>query len=114
MRWLIGLLLNAGLLMLLAQVFEGFYISGFMAAIIASLVLSVINMIVKPILLFFTLPITILTLGLFLLVINAVTLLLTAFVMGSYFTIEGFGLAVLAALIISIVQTFVIKPVKNA
>ncbi|WP_273717168.1 phage holin family protein [Alkalihalobacillus pseudalcaliphilus] len=113
MRWIIGLLLNAGLLLLLAEIFEGFQIEGFVAAIIASIVLSIINLIVKPILVFFTLPITIITLGLFLLVINALTLLLTAYLMGSAFTIDSFGLAILTALIISIVQTFVIKPVKN-
>ncbi|KMK77460.1 membrane protein [Alkalihalobacillus pseudalcaliphilus] len=112
-RWIIGLLLNAGLLLLLAEIFEGFQIEGFVAAIIASIVLSIINLIVKPILVFFTLPITIITLGLFLLVINALTLLLTAYLMGSAFTIDSFGLAILTALIISIVQTFVIKPVKN-
>ncbi|GAF65648.1 phage holin family protein [Alkalihalobacillus trypoxylicola] len=112
-RWIVGLVLNAGLLLILDYLFEGFVISGFGTALMASLILSIINLIIKPILIFFTLPITIITLGLFLLVINGLTLFLTSLIIGDHFIIESFGLAIIASIIISIVQTLVIKPIKN-
>jgi putative membrane protein len=113
MRWLLGLIINALILIGISSLFEGFYLSGFGAAIIASLLLTIMNAIVKPILVVLTLPITILTLGLFLFVISAITLLLTAALMGSAFVIDGFGMAILAAIIIAIIQTFVVKPLRK-
>ncbi|WP_100405424.1 phage holin family protein [Bacillus solitudinis] len=113
MRWLIGWLINAAFLLLIAAVFEGFYLSGFGAAVIASLLLSLVNTIVRPVLVVLTLPITILTLGLFLFVISALTLSITATVMGDAFVIDGFGMALLASILIAIVQSFVIKPIRK-
>lgn len=114
MRWIISLLLNALILLGIDFLFEGFYLSGFGAAVIASVLLSVINAIVKPILIVLTLPITILTLGLFLFVINALTLMLTAGLMGSAFDIDGVGTAILASILITIAHTFIIKPLKGS
>ncbi|GAE31581.1 phage holin family protein [Halalkalibacter hemicellulosilyticus] len=113
LRWLIGLVLNALVLMGIAYLFSGFEIAGFGTAILASLLLSIVNMIVRPILVVFTFPITILTLGLFLFVISALTLMLTAWMMGDSFVIDGFFTAVLAAILIALAQTFVIKPLKK-
>jgi putative membrane protein len=113
MRWFIGLLINAAILMGIAYFFDGFYLSGFGAAIIASLLLSIVNAIVRPILVILTLPFTVLTLGLFLFVISAITLMMTAALMGSAFIIEGFGMAILASILIAIIQTFVVKPMKK-
>ncbi|AIC95589.1 MULTISPECIES: phage holin family protein [Shouchella] len=114
MRWLLGLVLNALVLLLLSALFSGFTLSGFGAALIAALILSVLNWTVKPVLTILTLPITILTLGLFLFVISALTLMLTAWLMGSYFVIDGFGIALLAAIIIALFQTLLINPVKRS
>ncbi|GAF21739.1 MULTISPECIES: phage holin family protein [Shouchella] len=114
MRWLLGLVLNALVLLLLSALFSGFTLSGFGAALIAALILSVLNWTVKPVLTILTLPITILTLGLFLFVISALTLMLTAWLMGSYFVIDGFGIALLAAVIIALFQTLLINPVKRS
>ncbi|MFB4210417.1 phage holin family protein [Shouchella sp. JSM 1781072] len=114
MRWLIGLVLNALVLLLLSALFSGFTLSGFGAALIAALILSVLNWTVKPLLTILTLPITILTLGLFLFVISALTLMLTAWFMGSYFVIDGFGIALLAAVIIALFQAILINPVKRS
>lgn len=117
MRWLIGILINAVVFVSLAGYFESFEVSGFGAAVIASFILAILNVLVKPILILLTLPATILTLGLFLFVINAVTLLLTDGLMGDNFEIDGFGMALLAAIILSIiniaVQKAVIEPMKN-
>ncbi|MCM3760648.1 phage holin family protein [Alkalihalobacillus oceani] len=113
MRWLIGLLINAVILIGISYLFEGFELSGFAAAIIASFLLSIVNAIVKPILIVLTLPITILTLGFFLFVISAFTLLLTAALMGDAFMISGFGTAIVAAILIALIQTFVVKPMQK-
>ncbi|WHX99950.1 phage holin family protein [Neobacillus sp. DY30] len=104
MRWLIGILVNAILFMAIAGYFsESFVLEGFAAAITASVLLSIINIIVRPILVILTLPATVLTLGFFLFVINAITLEITDYLMGDSFEIAGFGMALLAAVIMSIV-----------
>ena len=113
MRWLLGILINAVLFIAFAGYFSGFEVSGFAAAITASLVLSILNMLVRPILIILTLPATILTLGLFLFVINAITLMLTDAIMGSKFEIDGFGLAILIAIIMSIVNLIIQKTINE-
>lgn len=113
LRWILSIFLNAIALIAVAQLFESFHLEGFGTAIVASIILTVLNMIVKPILLFLTLPITILTLGLFLFVINAVTLMMTQSLMGSSFVIDGFGIAIIAAFIISILNTLLNRLVKD-
>ncbi|MDV2684237.1 phage holin family protein [Alkalihalophilus lindianensis] len=113
MRWIVGLVINAAILLLIAYVFDGFELSGIGAALIASLLLTIVNAIVKPILVVLTLPITILTLGLFLFVVSALTLLLTAALMGDAFVINGFGMALLASILIALIQTFVVKPLRK-
>jgi putative membrane protein len=79
----------------------GLQIADTMTLILAALLLGVINAFVRPILVILTLPITILSLGIFLLVINAALLALVAWVLPG-FTISGFGAALLGALVISI------------
>jgi len=111
MKWLIGILVNAVLFIAFAGYFEGFYVSSFLSAFTASLVLSILNMLVRPILIILTLPATLLTLGLFLFVINAITLLMTDSIMGTHFEISGFGLALLIAVIMSIVNLVLQKTI---
>lgn len=105
MKWLIGIFINAVLFIALAGYFEeSFYIAGFGAAIGASFVLAFVNMLVRPILIIFTLPITIISLGLFLFVINGITLLITDAIIGSSFEISGLGMAIVLAFIMSVVN----------
>lgn len=112
MKWLVGIVINAVLFMALAGYFNGsFHVSGIFAALEASFVLSILNILVRPLLILLTLPATILTLGLFLLVINAVTLEITDVLMGSDFDISSFGMAFLAAVIMSIVNLVVQKTI---
>src|SRR3954453_14138540 len=118
MRWVLGILINAILFMALAGFLkESLYIESFMAALGASFVLSILNMLVNPLLIILTLPVTVFTLGLFLFVVNAVTLLLTDRIMGSSFEIDSFGMALLIAVIMSlfnaIIQNKVIPKSKN-
>ncbi|WLD92935.1 phage holin family protein [Alkalihalobacillus sp. AL-G] len=116
--WLISLVVNTIVLMVVAGFFsESFYLSGLGAAVVASFLLSVMNVIVKPILVILTLPVTVLSLGLFLFVINAVTLMLTAGLMGDAFEISGFGMALGAAIIISLlnllINNIIVKPLQK-
>lgn len=117
MKWLIGILINAVLFMAISGFFEGFYLSSVQAAIGASFVLSILNILVRPILIILTLPVTLLTLGLFLFVINAITLVLTDKIMGDAFEIDGFGLAFIIAILLSlaniIIQKVVFEPMKK-
>lgn len=112
-RWILSLILNAVALLVVAEIFVGFHVETFGVAILASLILSILNVIVKPILVLLTLPITVVSLGLFLFVINAITLMLTQSLMGPDFVIESFGLAVIAAIVISIINLFLNKLVKD-
>lgn len=105
MKWIFGILINAVLFIALAGYFEeSFYIQGLGAAIGASFVLAILNVLVKPILVILTLPITVFTLGLFLFVVNGLTLLLTDAIIGEAFEISGLGMAILISIIMSIVN----------
>ncbi|SFA48500.1 putative membrane protein [Anoxybacillus pushchinoensis] len=102
MRWLAHIAVNAVLLLALAGYFESIYLSGIGAAFVASFLLSLLNTFVKPLLILLTLPVTVLTFGLFLFVVNAMTLALTAWLMGSSFQIGSFSTALFASLAISL------------
>jgi putative membrane protein len=112
MKWLLGIVINAVLFMAIAGYFsENFQLEGFSSAIGASFILSILNVLVRPILILLTLPATILTMGLFLFVINAITLELTDYLMGADFEITGFGMAFLAAVIMSIINLIINKTI---
>ncbi|WP_411953869.1 phage holin family protein [Alkalibacillus sp. S2W] len=103
-NWLIAIIVNAVAILAVSELIDAFQVDGFEMALLAGLILSILNVIVRPILVFFTLPITFVTLGLFLFVINALTLMLTQWLIGDGFVIDGFGWAILAAIIISILN----------
>lgn len=89
--------------LLAAYVVPGFVVSGFYTALIVALVIGILNFTLKPILVILTLPINLLTLGLFTLVINALLLWFVAsFVQG--FTVNGFVPAFLGGLVIAVVN----------
>jgi putative membrane protein len=102
LRVLLSILLNALAIYVAAYLLDGIVLSGTAATLIAGLVLGIVNTIVKPVLILLTLPITIITLGLFLFVVNAICLALTAAVVPG-FEIAGFWSAVGGALIVSVV-----------
>lgn len=98
------LLFNALGLFVIAEFIDGIHIDGFYAAVIAALVLGVLNTIVRPILFVLTLPITVLTLGLFSFVLNAALFLFAAsFIEG--FAVDSFWYALLGSLLMSLVST---------
>src|SRR5699024_1448202 len=100
-EWFTSVFLNTISLLIVAQLFERFYIADFQTALLASIILSILNFIVRPILLILTIPITVLTLGLFILVINAITLMMSQSLMGEGFVIDSFGIAIIASILIS-------------
>ena len=103
MGFVIRVLVNAAAILLAAHLVPGLYVRSLTAALVAGLVLGLINAIVRPILVVLTLPITLLTLGLFLLVLNAFCLWLTSVVVDG-FTVRGFWAAFLGALLVSLVS----------
>ena len=92
----------AATFILLSRVLPGVHVTGWGAALFGALILAVMNAIVRPILFILTFPITLVTFGLFLLVLNAITLMLTSALVPGL-DIDGWGTAIVAALIISIV-----------
>ncbi len=93
-------------LLITAQIVPGFHVKSFVAAAIAAVILGLINATIRPILVFLTLPLSILTLGLFLFVINAVILLLvSSLTPGFGFTIAGFGSALLGSIVLTVVAS---------
>jgi len=119
-RWIIKLLLNGACLILISNWFQSIQVSSFGVAVWAALILGIVNTLIRPILMFFTLPLRVLTLGLFWFVVNAITFSLTA-----YF-IDGFeigpwpdniGIVILASALMSLlgwlIDLVVSKPKKQ-
>lgn len=103
MEFLARTLVTALALILVAELIPGIEVDGFLTALIAALLLGVLNALVRPLLIFFTLPITILTLGLFILVINALLFWFAASFIGG-FSVSGFWVAFFGSLIVSIIS----------
>jgi len=103
MWFVIRVLINAFAIYLVAEIVPGIRVESLAAALGAALVLGLINAVVRPILVVLTLPITLLSLGLFLFVINAFCLWLTSEIVKG-FEVHGFWPAVVGALLISTVS----------
>jgi putative membrane protein len=104
MKLIAKVIITALALIITAQILPGIEISGLYTAIIVAIVLGLLNITVKPILVILTLPITILTLGLFILVINALIFLFAAsFIEG--FTVSGFLPALIGSIVVSVIST---------
>lgn len=97
-RWLA----NALALLLIAYLYPGVTVQSFLAAAVAALVLGLVNAVVRPILVLLTLPVTLLTLGLFLFVINALMFWLVAEIVPG-FTVSGFGAALVGSILYSLI-----------
>jgi putative membrane protein len=104
LKLLIALVLNALALILTSKIVPGIMVTDFTVAILAAIVLGVINTFIKPILVLLTAPINILTLGLFTFVINAVVLYLVSLVVPG-FGVSGALAAILGAIVLSVVST---------
>jgi len=108
MQILIVWLVTAIIVMAGAYIIPGVSVSSFPVALVVAIVLGLINITIKPLILLITLPINILTLGIFTFVINALMILLAARIVDG-FTVDTFWAALLFALLISILNALVIK-----
>ena len=112
MNFLIKLLITAGVSYLLPHLLSGIQVSSFKAAILFALLLCILNLLIKPLLIILTLPVTIVTLGLFLLVINAAMVMLSAkFISG--FHVDGFWWALLFSICLSLITSFLHSAIDN-
>ena len=108
-RWI----LNALALLAIAYIVPGFGIEGFYAALIGALILGLVNALIRPIVLVLTLPVNIMTLGLFTFVVNALMVWLVSTIVKG-FNVEGFVPALLAALLLWAVSLLTNKLIKEA
>jgi putative membrane protein len=113
-RWIVSLMLNAIALIAVAQLFDSFHLEDFGTAFLASFILAILNILIKPILIILTLPITILSFGLFLIVINAITLMFAQALIGTSFVIDGFGVAIIASIVISLISMLLNNLIKDS
>ena len=102
-RLVLKVLLNAVALGLTAQLFESIWIEGFFSAVFAVIILALSNTFIRPVLIFLTLPLTLLTLGLFTLVINALLFKVTSALVPG-FHVGGFWSALGGALVYSLIS----------
>ncbi|GEK89943.1 phage holin family protein [Alkalibacterium putridalgicola] len=105
MKWWQRILANTLIFLALAGFLDGFMIASWLTALVAAVVFGILNVLVKPILVILSFPITIMTLGLFYLIINGLMLWLTAALVGG-FGFSSFGLALLVALIVSALNAY--------
>jgi putative membrane protein len=101
MKILVKWLLSAVALLAVANLYGGVMVSSFGAALVAALVMGLLNAVVRPILIILTLPLTLVTLGLFLFVINAAMFWSAAAVLDG-FQVQGFGAALIGSLIYTV------------
>lgn len=106
MRLLLSLLINGLLVYVCANILAGVGIDGYLDAVVVALLLGLVNFFVKPILTLLTLPITILTLGLFLLVINGAMVLLVDWMFDGFY-VDGWVWAIVFALVMAFFNLFV-------
>jgi putative membrane protein len=106
MKLLLKWLLSAAALLFVAYVYEGVSINGYQAALIAAFVIGLLNTLVRPILVILTLPVTVLTVGLFLFVINALMFWSAASLLDG-FNVTGFGAALIGSIIYSILSIII-------
>lgn len=112
MKTLVKLLLTAVAVFVLADILGGVHVDGFWSAFVVAIVLALLRLIVKPLLIIFTLPITILTFGLFLLIINAIIIMMAAYFVNT-FTVDSIWWALLFSLLLSLFQTVLFSLIKE-
>ncbi|KKS04359.1 MAG: hypothetical protein UU82_C0015G0004 [Candidatus Nomurabacteria bacterium GW2011_GWC2_41_8] len=103
MKTIIHFVVSALAILITAYLLPGVHVSGLFAALVLAVVLGAINAILRPILIFLTLPLTIMTLGLFVLVINALLVLLASYIVPG-FIVDSFWSAFLFGIVLAIVS----------
>jgi putative membrane protein len=108
MTWLNRLIVSTLSIIATPYILHGVHVKNIVVALVMAIVLAILNTIIKPILVLFTIPVTILSLGLFLLVINGGIIMLAAYIVDG-FSVDSFGTAVLFSIV-----TWFINMVLNA
>jgi putative membrane protein len=103
MKTLIHFIVSALAILVTAYILPGVHVDGIVAALVLAVVLGVINTILRPILVFLTLPLTIVTLGLFILVINGLLVMLASYIVPG-FSVASFWWALLFGIVLAIVS----------
>ena len=112
MNSLLKIFIIAAISYALANVLNGIHVTDFWTAIVFALVLAVLNVFAKPVFIILTLPVTLITLGLFLFVINALMVLLASKMVDG-FSIENFWWALLFSLLLSFIMSLIDKQTKE-
>ncbi len=112
MKTFLKVLLTALAVIVLAKILPGVTLTGYVTAIIVAAVIALLNMFVRPLLVFFTLPATIVTLGLFLFVINACIILLADKLVDG-FAVSGFFVALLFSVLLSVFRSILFTLLKE-
>jgi putative membrane protein len=105
---LLRLFITAGLVLLLSHLISGVHVENFTTSLIVAFVLGIINIFIKPIMVVLTLPFTLITFGLFLLVINGLVIILCTKIVGG-FVVDSFLSALIFSLVLSFSQSVVYK-----
>jgi putative membrane protein len=108
MKLLVKIVITAILVLIISHFMKGVHVAGFVTALLVAVVLGLLNIFIKPIFVLLTLPFTIFTLGLFLLVINAIIILLCTNIVGG-FSVDSFWTALLFSIVLSISQSIMYK-----
>jgi len=112
MKTFLKILLTALAVIVLANILPGVSVAGYISAIVVAVVISLLNMFIRPLLIFFTLPATIITLGLFLFVINACIILLADKLVDG-FAVSGFWAALFFSILLSIFRSALLSLLKE-
>ena len=107
MLYVIQIVITSLILLLMAKIVKGVEIDSWGSALFAAVILGLVNAFVKPAMVFLTIPLTVITLGLFLLVINALVLQLMA-ALSPGVRVSGFGQAILGSIVLTILNLLVL------
>jgi putative membrane protein len=108
LQWLV----SGVAIIIAAYLLPGVAVEGFWAALVTALILGLVNAVIRPVLILLTLPLNILTLGLFTLVINALMIMLAAVIVPG-FAVHGFWWALLFGIVLAVVN-FALSPLRAA
>ena len=108
MKLILRILLTAILVMLISHLMKGVSVDNFITSLIVAIVLGLLNIFIKPILVLLTLPVTIFTLGLFLLFINAALIILCTKIVGG-FKVDSLWTAMLFSILLSLLQSIMYR-----
>ncbi len=112
MKTLVKLLLTALAVIILGYLLPGISVTSFITALVVAVVIALLRLIVKPILVILTLPITIITFGIFLLFINAIIIMLAGYFV-SGFVVDGIWWALIFSLLLSLFQSILFALIKE-